>query len=41
MKIQVQILVDRPRGWMQQEVQMNVEGMNELLEHAWASKSKL
>jgi hypothetical protein len=41
MKILVQILVDQPRGWMQQEVPMYVEGMNAILKHAWALKLKL
>ena len=41
MKIQEQILVDQLRGWMQQEVQKSVEGMNMLLKHAWALEPKL
>ena len=33
--------MDQPRGWMQQDFQKSVEGMNAFLKHAWAMKPKL
>ena len=41
MTTQVQILVDQPRGWMQQEVQMYVEGKNAFPKHTWGVEAEV